>query len=75
MRPVTSPRPSVYRRSSYRTWEVIGLCWSVLWRTLGVIGLLLATVIGLMVGLGIIRLHEILNILNPFSGRAGGNPL
>jgi hypothetical protein len=65
----------VYRRSSYRAWGVIGLVWAVLWRTLGVISLLLATVIGLMVGLGIIRLHEISNIINPFSGRAGGNPL
>lgn len=72
MSPITSQRPGVYRRSSYGALGVIGLCWTVLWKSLTVIGLVAFTAIGMMVGLGIISLSEISNILNPFVGRTSG---
>jgi len=72
MRPITSQRPSVYRRSSYGTLGVIGLCWAILWRTLGVIGLVSATVIGMMLGLGIIGLDDLPRIIeNLWTGSSG----
>jgi hypothetical protein len=72
MRPITSQRPSVYRRSSYGTLGVIGLCWAVLWRTGMVIGLLMAMVIGLLVGLGVIGLSDIPRIIENFwTGSSG----
>ena len=63
MPPITSQRPSVYRRSSYGTLGVIGLVWAVLWRSVMVIGLALATVIGVMVGLGIIQVDDLPRII------------
>ena len=63
MRPITPYRPSVYRRSSYGAWGVIGLVWSVLWRTAGVIGLIIATVIGVLVGLGIVQISDVPRII------------
>ena len=63
MRTITSHRPSVYRRSSYGVLGVIGLLWAVLWRTVFVIGLVSATVIAMMIGLGIIGLDDIPRII------------
>lgn len=73
MSPITTQRPRGYYRSEgYGALGVIGLCWAVLWRSLGIMGLVLLTIIGMMVGLGIISLSEILNIFNPFIGRGSG---
>ena len=63
MRTITSQRPSMYRRSSYGALGVIGLLWAVLWRSAGVIGLVVATVIGMMIGLGIIGLDDLPRII------------
>ena len=72
MRPITSHRPSVYRRSSYGAWGVIGLVWAVLWRTAGVIGLVCATVIGALVGLGIVQISDVPRIIeNLWTGSSG----
>ena len=58
MRTITSQRPSVYRRSSYGA--------------LGVIGLVVATVIGMMLGLGIISLDDLPRIIeNLWTGSSG----
>ena len=72
MRPKTSHRPSVYRRSSYGTMGVIGLVWAVLWRTVGVIGLIIATVIGALVGLGIVNLSDLPRIIENLWTGSGG---
>jgi ABC-type amino acid transport system permease subunit len=72
MRPITPYRPSVYRRSSYGAWGVIGLVWAVLWRTVGVIGLVSATVIGALVGLGIVQISDVPRIIeNLWTGSSG----
>lgn len=72
MRPITSQRPSVYRRSSYGALGVIGLCWAVLWRSVFVIGLVFATVIGMMIGLGIVQISDVPRIIeNLWTGSSG----
>lgn len=63
MRTITSQRPSVYRRSSYGALGVIGLLWAVLWRSVFVIGLVVATVIGMMIGLGIVQISDLPRII------------
>jgi len=72
MRPITPYRPSVYRRSSYGAWGVIGLVWAILWRTAAVIGLIMATVIGLLLGLGIINLSDVPRIIENLWTGSGG---
>ena len=72
MRPITPHRPSVYRRSSYGTMGVIGLVWDILWRTVGVIGLIMAMAIGLLVGLGIVGLSDVPRIIENFWTGSGG---
>ena len=58
MRPITPYRPSVYRRSSYGAWGVIGLVW--------------ATVIGALVGLGIVQISDVPRIIeNLWTGSSG----
>ena len=73
MSPITSQRPRGYYRSDgYGALGVIGLCWAVLWRTLGIIGLVLATVIGMMIGLGIVQISDVPRILeNLWTGSSG----
>ena len=72
MSTITSQRPSVYRRSSYGALGVIGLCWAILWRSVGVIGLVSATVIGMMIGLGIVQISDLPRIIeNLWTGSSG----
>lgn len=72
MRTITSQRPSVYRRSSYGALGVIGLLWAVLWRSVFVIGLVSATVIGMMIGLGIVQISDLPRIIeNLWTGSSG----
>ena len=72
MSPVTSQRPSVYRRSSYGTLGVIGLCWSVLWRSVLVIGLSVIGAVVLMVALGVIEISDLPRILKNLWTGSGG---
>jgi hypothetical protein len=51
---------------------VIGLVWDILWRTAGVIGLIVATAIGLLVGLGIVQISDVPRIFENLWTGSGG---
>ena len=72
MRPITPRRPSVYRRSSYGASGVIGLVWAILWRSVFVIGLVGCTVIGMLIGLGIVQISDVPRIIENLWTGSGG---
>ena len=72
MSPVTSQRPSVYRRSSYGTLGVIGLCWSILWRSIIALAMVVIGAIMVMIIFGVITLADVPRILHNLWTGSGG---
>ena len=64
MRPITPRRPSVYRRSSYGAVGVIGLSWSILWRSIIALLMVVIGALVVMIIFGVITLADVPRIFN-----------